>query len=399
MHYQPKISDLVGTYVKQASDMKIQHHRNRYLQAQSIGPSSTFKMVLPRLGAGSLLNLRDIRMMFKLAITSTDAGICVAGPIVHPFQRVKVSCGSTTLLDIDQSALLHTILYLAETDTTNVSDYQKSLTGDGDLATRQGWAATNKQYVIPMFPQETMLRRDGLLNLESLSDMIIEFWTLPATTFLYSPANDTAPSYSMTDIQIMSSYIWSPSIFQFFQSNPIKYSCVDYTYSYQNIQDANSQVRVASSRSSLNSMLMVMRDANVDSKSNVATKLTNWNANGLTTENLLINQQKFFDQDLASFNEFYQELLHLMPEAAHANYFSSAFNSTRFLLGIKFASAPTMFDNEIVSGYQTSALNQEIVLQLQFSAAPSTLQQCNIFLNSDVIIYQSPSTRDLQIKC
>ena len=95
----------------------------------------------------------------------------------------------------------------------------------------------------------------------------------------------------------------------------------------------------------------------------------------------------------------FNELSHMIPSCEKAVYFTSAYNTTRYLLGIRCAACPEMFKDSITSGVKTSSLATDgIVLQLAFSGALGTLQQVNSFLNSDVVIFSDPSTRDLQKK-
>ena len=100
-------------------------------------------------------------MRMLLTVTSTDANICVDSNLMYPFQRVRILSGATCLLDINQANLLMTTLYNAKQDVA-ISAYEQSLIGDGNLATRQGWAATagGLEYLIPLWPENTVLRRD-----------------------------------------------------------------------------------------------------------------------------------------------------------------------------------------------------------------------------------------------
>ena len=162
-------------------------------------------------------------MRFTLTITSTDAGIAVDSNLTHPFQRCRILSGSTVLYDLDNSLLAMTAIDNATTPST-VSDMEKSMIGDGDLTARQGWAAAAKEYLIPIYLPNTVLRRDGLMQIDGLSDLTLEFWTAQPSLFLYSPANDTAATYAFSSIEILSEYINSPSLAAYFRANPMAFA-------------------------------------------------------------------------------------------------------------------------------------------------------------------------------
>jgi hypothetical protein len=392
---QPSVNDLLGK-VSASSDMSTRHVRNRYLESTSVGPNAYFRMVVPRVAPNALLDCRNIRMRTTLTLTSSDAGICVDNNQVYPFQRVKISSGTTTLLDIENAALLNSLLYNTTQDIA-ISDYQKSLIGDGDLATRQGWADAAKEYLFPMWPENTVLRRDGLFDVNSSSDLLLEFWTLTANQYLYSPANDTGATYSLSNIEILSQYIRSDSLAAYFRANATAFTCHSYDRRYETLNSAVSQVKIPSSQTSLNGFLLAMRAVAVEATFNQINKMTVWNANGLVSYNLLINQMRFFDEDISSYEQFFNELSHLFPEAEDAVFFTSAYITTRFPIGIRISAAPEQFRNSITSGVATAALNNEIVLQLTFSGAPA-MQRVDTFLQSDIIVHAIAGTRDLQIK-
>ena len=175
------------------------------------------------------------------------------------------------------------------------------------------------------------------------------------------------------------------------------FTCQNYDYRYETASEQLTQVQIASSYSSLNAILMVMRDSTIEDNFNIQTKMTAFNANALDYYNLLINQIRFFDENIDSFEQFYNELKHLFPEAANSTFLTSLYTTTRFVCGIRIAACPEAFKNSITSGVKTAALSNNIVLQLHFDAAPSTLQRTDIFLNSDVLIDFTPNSRDLQI--
>lgn len=204
---QISVSELVGR-VSANSDLRVVHNRNRYLTTASVAQNSYFRMVVPRISPHALLDCRHMRMRLQFATTSTDADICVDSNFFYPFQRVRILSGSTVLLDINNANLLMTSLWNIE-QNSSISAYEQSLVGDGDLATRQAWADGSREYLIPIFPDNTVLRGDWLFDVNNSADLILEFWTLPAATLLYSPAVDTAATYTISSAIILSSFIES----------------------------------------------------------------------------------------------------------------------------------------------------------------------------------------------
>jgi hypothetical protein len=164
------------------------------------------------------------------------------------------------------------------------------------------------------------------------------------------------------------------------------------------IQDATTQVQLSSSCSSLNGLLSVMRDATVESKFNVANKLTSYNANGIESANILVQNIRQFNENIDSFEQFYTELSHMYPTVLKSEYFTELYETTRFILGYRFASAPDIYASNITSGIRTSQLNSNIVLMLNFVGALVTQNRIDSFLQSYVIFYSDASTRDLQKK-
>ena len=124
-----------------------------------------------------------MHLKFRLTLTSTDAGICVDQSIVHPFQRIRLLCGSSELLNIDDSHLLAQLLFHA-THKNNESGFANEMIGNGNLVTRQAYGDAKKTYVVPLFPKGTILNRQGLLNINGMNPLVFEFTMLPAAAFL-----------------------------------------------------------------------------------------------------------------------------------------------------------------------------------------------------------------------
>ena len=392
---QISVSELVGR-VSANSDLRVVHNRNRYLTTASVAQNSYFRMVVPRISPQALLDCRHMRMRLQFAATSTDTDICVDSNFFYPFQRVRILSGSTVLLDINNANLLMTSLWNIE-QNSSISAYEQSLVGDGDLATRQSWADASREYLIPIFPDNTVLRGDWLFDVNNSADLILEFWTLPAATLLYSPAVDTAANYTISNIEILSSFIESPSLASYYQQHPMGYTVKDYSARYATIAESLAQVKLSSSSTSLNGFLTVIRAQNAEASIGTQNKMTVTNALTLQSANLLVNQQWFWDQAVSSFPQLFNELTHMYPKAEQSKWLNALFTTTRYFTAVRVSAAPTRFADSLTSGLKTSSLNNDLVLQLQFASAPA-IQRVDTFLQSDVVIYRDSSTRDIQIK-
>ena len=130
-----------------------------------------------------------------------------------------------------------------------------------------------------------------------------------------------------------------------------------------------------------------MRDVFIENDFKSQTKMTRLNSNNLADMNLWLKQVRFFDENVDSYNLLFQELCHFVPEARDATNFSFAYNKTKFLLGVRLAAAPPAFREAVTSSVKTASLNKNIIIQLNFAAAPSTLQRCDIFLQSDLLYH------------
>jgi hypothetical protein len=172
----------------------------------------------------------------------------------------------------------------------------------------------------------------------------------------------------------------------------------EYKHIIQMITLQTTQLQVPSTLSSLNGLLVVMRDSTIEADYDVQTKMTLFNSNSLTSMNMLVNQTKFFEVDIDSYQQLFQELCHFIPEAKNASFFTSAYETTRFVLGVRLAAAPAQFRESVTSGIKTNALSNNIVIELNFPSAPSTTQRADIFLQSDVVYTLRPGSKELEIK-
>lgn len=383
--------DLIGR-VSQSSDMKVVHSRNRYLVTNSIGPASYFRMQLPRVSPDSYLDCRTLKMRFGVTITSTDP-LCAIDANWH-FPSVVFACFPGQ----PNAHLLQLAIYNATQDNS-ISAYQQALLGDVDLTTRRAFALeAGHEYIIDMFPPNTILNGQHILDVNSTSDITVEFWTLTPQQYLFSPANDVAATFQISGVQILSSYISSPSLQQYFAQNPLSFTVTDVSSRYQTIAQVLSQIQLSSSSTSLNGILCLMRNQSIEASVANQNKCTTLNSNGLVSLQLLVNQMNWFDQAIDLYPQLFHEL-ELFQDCSKAAYFTSLFTTTRFMAGVRLSASPPQFADTISSGVKTSALNSDLVVQMQFSAAPGTIQRVDSYLFTDVTIFKDGSTAIYKFVC
>ena len=62
---QEIIGDLIGR-ISSPSDLRVDHHRNRYVEAVSVNAGSYFRMKIDRLDPIALLDCRNNKMRFNV---------------------------------------------------------------------------------------------------------------------------------------------------------------------------------------------------------------------------------------------------------------------------------------------------------------------------------------------
>ena len=121
-------------------------------------------MKIDRLDPIALLDCRNIKMRFDVTCTSTDSGICLAN-LAYPFQSVRVLCGTKVVVDINNAALLNSILYNSMQNST-ISAFEQSITVDTDLTTKQAAADGVKEYMIYYVSSQYFSQRRASVGLE-----------------------------------------------------------------------------------------------------------------------------------------------------------------------------------------------------------------------------------------
>lgn len=393
-----QLSDLIGR-VSATSDCVATKNRLVYVQQTVIQPNQYIRLVLSRLGPNSLLDCRNIRLRCTVTVSSSDPFCVVDCNQIFPFYRTRISSATTVLSDVLEAHLLNSICYNSTASVTEAV-YEQSLVGDLSL-TQKILNASNPagvEYLFPIFQQNTVLRGAHFMDMNS-ADMIVELWTQTPQQYLYS-ATDANATYTISNLQLLSEYVSSPSLGAFYRSNPMQFSCWDWRQLYSTLSNAVENVRWPSSSSSWNGAFLVMRDQLVENSIANANKCDSFNTNGLVNYQLSINNQYYFDIALDSAPQWWHELVDFWKAVLAAKFYDLTYTQAVggcFVIGISVAALPVDFGMKIKSGVLTSALNQDPYFILQFAAPLGTTQRCDTYLQSTVTISSQGPGRELMI--
>jgi hypothetical protein len=218
---------------------------------------------------------------------------------------------------------------------------------------------------------------------------------------LMGTPTDAGVSYSLSNIQLLASYLKSPSLTNYWNSNAISYHVIDYSRRYETVTSKSALVRLPSAHSSLDGIVTVLREQSAMQGGMLyAGKNTNF-VGGLDTSNLYINSHLFYDVDTDSNEQRYLHLASVFPKIKESENFSyHAYNlGGQFVLGVKVSAAPPEFSTHLISGTNTRNLTSDLVLKLTMYDIPPTPIVATTFLMASVLIHSDGSARgDLRIK-
>ena len=392
-----RLSDLIGTS-KQNSDLKSHSVRVRYTESTSVSAGNYFRVTLPKKSDDAMLDCRSVKMRFNLNITSTDATCILAGSDARCiFNRIRILSGSTVLLDVaevSQLCVLESVLEVSSKD----SSYSRYLRGQQPAANRMAYT-NGREYIIDATPRGTLLNSESLLPLSRMSDIHLEFWLESGKRCLYSPGGDTDATFSISNVELLTEYITSPSISQFFNSNPLRFSVVDMSHRYNPVLNQEFLLRLSSSHVSLNGILTVIRDQARTTDITAQEKFEMFDSGANRDRyNVLVYSLQFFEQDEASVEQSWKHLTDLFPCVEHATFFNGAFATERNVLALNLMAAPSEFQKVLTSGVPTGNMNSDITYRIRRHTAPATPLRADSFLFSDAVVYLEGTGRDLKVR-
>lgn len=396
----PALSDLVGR-LSSTSDSVSSRNRNRYLQSTVVNPGAYFRQVIPRLGPNSFIDARSIRLRCQITVTSTDPNITIDANQIFPFSRTRIISGATVCADVLEAHLCNSITYNMTAPSTEAL-MERHVVGDDDLTQKLLNVVPGNYYEVmfPVHPPNSFMRGRRLIDLSG-GDLFFEFFVLQPAQYLFSPANDTAATFQLINVELLSEYVTSPSIGQYFRSNSMQFTCWDWRWVTQSLSASVENFRMPSSSTSMNAMFITMRDQTVENSIQNQNKYTSFNENNMVNFNLLLNSLPFTDEPITPFAQIWDLIKDAWPEAINAKFFDLSFLSPTggsFMVVISIAALPAQFAQSITSGVRTAALNNDMIWQVQFPGPLNTPQRCDAFLQSDVIISSQGPGRDLAIQ-
>ena len=398
------ITDLCGS-LKSFSDLKRHPVKVRYTESTEVKGGAWFRMTLSRHSDANgpwYLDARKCFLRFKVRITEVGPQRSwIDGPTAAVlFDRVKIVCGSTVLCDIQNHSLLATMLENIHHSNATESLQLRTQRGHGTLAQRQAWGQSDTQeYIINASPLGTLLNSACLLPLNSMNDLHIEYFLGSAQSVLACDSSDNTPStasYSLYEIEMLSTYLSSKSIQSFFASNPLQISCTDYSYRYNQVSSQTSMLKISSSYTSLNAILGYFRQGIVlTGRENKRT--TSFTAYAVASIQMFVNNVQMYDVPLVGVPQQFQQFLEAFPSIESSDYYTDFAHSSQHLIVVNLRAAPREFHHVVTSGTSTSTLNSDLCLQLNTTNSLAGLDVAlESFLCADVVLHMVG--KDLHVK-
>ena len=155
-----------------------------------------------------------------------------------------------------------------------------------------------------------------------------------------------------------------------------------------------NMLKISSSNTSLNCVLGYLHQSQAALNSN--RRCTSYDPANLQSLQMYINNFQLHEIPIDSKNQLFKELQESFPEIESSEHFTEFNSVLQFLICVNLRAAPKEFVQHVTSGMQTSSLNSDICLNLNFTGAPPADLVLESFLISDCTVYSSG--KDLMIK-
>ena len=387
------IAELTGIK-KVQSDLEQRRIKVRYNNSTTVEQGQYFRITLPKIG-DAVLDMRDVRLHFNLDITSSDVQCTIAAPDVRCLiNKMRILSGSTVLCDLvefSQAAVFESLIHTSD----NENIMTRYAEGRQPLATRQTYGLS-REYTCPINLRGGLLNMNGLLPLSRCSDIHVEFWLNAPGQALYS-GTDGAATYKLRNIELLTTYVTSPSLSQHFNSSSVNFNVTDVTHRYNPVLSQQTLLRLSSNHNSLNSLITIMRtQANVDSI-DVADKYESWySGTNIEKYNTFVNNVLLYEEDVDSGLERWRLIQETIPEMHTSEHFDVDYLDSKSFLAVNLQSC-RHFADRITSGVKTSAHNSDIVKRVNLTAIPVAPVRADSYLYSDAVISLGPRGGDLKI--
>jgi hypothetical protein len=321
-------------------------------------------------------------------------------------QRVRVLSSSNVLADISDYNFLQSQLNHGKTTATENS-HSRQLAGlFGNIAESKASAAATQRCSVK-FPKNTILNCEALLPLDKISGQLtLEVYLENGKKILGSDTDDVTSNYSLTDIQLNCTYISSPSLTNYFQTNPISFHVDNFSHRFQNVNDVKSVLRMPSSFKSLCKLMIFIRPSSrVD---NIDLSVANRMCSNIAYTD--IQQIQFFSNNVPLFSEPFElsnitqelflESLKTYPELQNSTYHTDVttggtFNCPGFFINLQ--SAPKQFHDELLSGLSSNQHVSDLYAQLSFAVTPTNYTATVFLMNNSKIFVDANGSLQMEM--
>jgi hypothetical protein len=215
----------------------------------------------------------------------------------------------------------------------------------------------------------------------------------------------------MSDIQLHSEYISSPSLSGFFDANGVSFHVDNFSHRFQEINSVKNVLRIPSAFTSLSKILLVTRDqSKVDSTNqlDISNRQQSTIAHTDLQEFQLYSQNMpFFSENILADNvttEVFRETLKAFPSVEHSSFQNDVAASQTQLgsvpIGISLAAAPQKFHEALVSGLASKNHVSDLYAHITWKSSGVIYSNyaCTVFLVNDSRIFLDSTTGALSIE-
>ena len=395
---------------KQPSDIRSTPFRLRYTKSQTVGAHSNgpIRFTLPRRNA-AFLDASSLVWRGKLNVTTTDGNARLAGhDVVILINRCRVLSSNKVIYDCDNNALISNFTNaLVSVSDIEYKNYERSLSDYPQDETRQSQVDTahtmDRLIIGKLGPKNSFVNGNHLIPLGNLSSPLhIEiYWAAPQSCFI---SNDPSLTYSISDLELNWSSVYSASFDNLYRSESITIHCQDYghRYNYITTGTTTSNILIPSSSSNVSSILTWIRNQQENTGYDITKEKYEYvsiPATDIAEVDFRISTKSIYEEPTTSPHDWYNELHHAFPSISTSRYFTGdGYKGNQNVLAISLSGAPRQFSHALLSGIQTSILNTDMVLQIMFNGPTTEQLQLDSYVISDVIYRFSPDGRiDVQL--
>jgi hypothetical protein len=157
-----------------------------------------------------------------------------------------------------------------------------------------------------------------------------------------------------------------------------------------------SLLKFSSAHSSLAKIVTLLRSSDTLAVNFAERASRSITAQSIDKYDLFINSVRLYDIPIDSVEQMWKHVIDALPGIRRSEWFDQEYEGSKFLLVNNLNSAPTDFQDSILSGIKTSAHNSDTALQIQFRAVPVNVI-ADSFLLADGLITLGQGKSDLTL--